>query len=701
MPQFKHSSMSPSAIRRLFMLLLAAALLCLNGPARAAPQQISASRGTLLNFKRAPIGSVVRMISKVTGKNFILDPRVQGDITMISTHPIPPQAVYATFLAMLAVHGYAAVPVGHGTYKIIPTLSSHQMPGRSIKFAPGVPGEEPITEVVRLRYTNAAQLVPVLRPLMSPAAQLSAYTPSNMLIISDRASNVARMLRIIHRVDRPSTLGISIIPLHYASATNTVRMLDSLYQGEQQNEAIPVRLVADPATNSILIAGSRSERAELRELITSLDHPVKNGGNTQVIRLRYARAKSLAKILSAYIKAVAREQPAGKGQAPTQQIRPVVVADDSINALVVTAPAKLMRSIRSIVAQLDVRRAQVLVQAIIAELTSNTAAQLGITWAALGAGAAGVTNFSGTGTGVVQLGEEYEGLTSGAFAGTSSTTGTTSASSPSPLASLNIPDGLLFGVGRIVKNGLSFAALLNALASNTNTNILSTPSLVALDNQKAKIEVGQRVPFLTGQYAYTSAASVGGAGVVNPFQTVERHEVGITLQIKPRISAGHSIILKIKQKVSSLAPSVQGAIDLITNNRKISTTVIANNHQIIVLGGLISDQISETKEKVPLLGDIPLLGYLFRYASTSKQKQDLMVFLQPTILRTREETGIRTAQAYRFLRALELRHQRPIPLMPRSHRPVLPPLKSSELQGAEPKAPQTTTTTRPGRIHAW
>lgn len=700
MPASPFPSLSPIGPRRirLFVLVAAAFFVPLACSAQATPAQTGHAQGTLLNFKHAPIASVVRMISRVTGKNFILDPRVQGDITMISTHPIPPDAVYATFLAMLAVHGYAAIPVGNDTYKIVPSLSAHQMPGRAVGFAPGVPGEEPVTEVVRLRYTNAAQLVPVLRPLMSPSAQLSAYTPSNMLIISDRASNVARMLRIIRRVDRPSTMGIDVVPLHYASASNVVRLLNTLYRGEQSDEAIPIRLVADPRTNSILIAGSRSERLELRALIVSLDHPVRNGGNTQVIRLRYARAKSMAKILEAYVKAISHEQPHGKGVAASSGIRPVVVADDSINALVVTAPAKLMRSIRSVIDQLDVRRAQVLVQAIIAELTSNAAAQLGITWAALGAGAASLTNFSGTGTGVVQLGEAYEGLTSGGLTSTGTTTST--GVTTSPLASINIPDGLLFGVGRIVNNGLSFAALLNALASNTNTNILSTPSVVALDNQKAKIEVGQRVPFLTGQYAYTSAASTAGAGVVNPFQTVERHEVGITLQIKPRISAGNSVILNIKQKVSSLAPSVQGAIDLITNNRKISTTVIANNHQIIVLGGLISDQISETKEKVPLLGDIPLLGYLFRYASTSKQKQDLMVFLQPTILRTRTQTGIQTARAYRFLRALELRHERPIPLMPRSHRPVLPPLTSRRLHGAVTHAPGSTTAGRPAHIHA-
>lgn len=680
-----------ASLSLLGMLLVTISL----APTRAASITPATGHGTLLNFKHAPIGSVVRMVSRITGKNFILDPRVQGNVTMISSHPIPPGAVYATFLAMLAVHGFAVIPIGHDTYKIVPSLSSHQMPSRPVAFAPGIPGEEPVTAVVRLRYTNAAQLVPVLRPLMGPSAQISAYTPSNMLIISDRASNVARLMRIIRRVDKPSTMGIDIVPLHYASATNVVHMLDSLYSGQQQNEAIPIRLVADPRTNSVLIAGSRSERLELRALIVSLDHPVSYGGNTQVIRLRYARAKSLAKILNAYLKAIEHEQATSKGATPSTSLRPTVVADDSINALVVTAPAKIMRSIRSIIDQLDVRRAQVLVQAIIAELTSNTAAQLGITWAELGAGEAGLTNFSGTGTGVVQIGEDYEAYQSGLLSTTSTSSTTTGAL---PTTTLNIPDGLLLGVGRIVRNGLSFAALLNALASNTNTNILSTPSIVALDNQKAKIEVGQRVPFLTGQYAYTSASAVGGAGVVNPFQTIERHEVGITLEIRPRISAGNSIILKIKQKVSSLAPSVQGAIDLITNNRKISTTVLANNRQIIVLGGLISDQISETKEKVPLLGDIPLLGYLFRYASTSKQKQDLMVFLQPSILRTRREANLTTSQAYRFLRALELRHERPIPLMPRSHRPVLPKLAPPTPTRAHTRAPQATSSA--GAAHA-
>ncbi len=651
--------------------------------ASAQSSRPNASQGIVLNFKHAKIEAVARLISHMTGEDFILDPRVQGNVTIISTHPISPRAVFATFLSVLQVHGFAAVPAGPHLYKIVPALEGHQMPGAVNSHRP--PGDSLVTDVVHLRYVNAANLVPTLRSLMGISAQLSADATSNSLIISDRLNNVDRILRIIAQIDQP--IGFNIFTLHYASAGTIVRIISKLMQGQGGALSAPVWIAADERNNSILVRGSPQERLEIKTMIDRLDTPVRHGGNTQVIHLHYARAPSLAKILESYVKAAQAEHPAAKGQTP-HNFHAVVAADKGTNSLIVTAPPRLMRSIRAIIHKLDIRRAQVLVQAIIAELSSNTAAQLGVTWvtdALQTAGSAALTNFSGTGTGVVQLGQAYEASQAGL---SSTSTGVTGVSSP--LSS--VPDGLLLGVGQIVKNGFSFAALLNALASNTSTNILSTPSILTMDNQKAKIQVGQKVPFLTGQYAYgglSSGSSSSATSIINPFQTIQRHEVGITLQITPRVSARNSVILKIKQKVSTLAPSVAGAVGLITNNRQIQTTIVANNRQIVVLGGLTSDQISVSKEQIPLLGDIPVLGDLFKYRSTSKQKENLMIFLQPTILRNGTQTSYYTRQSYGLIRSYELAHQKPVPLMPGSRRPTLPPIKHRPSQVPAKSQPHT------------
>jgi general secretion pathway protein D len=625
--------------------------------------------GIILNFKHAKIRAVARLISHMTGEDFILNPQIQGNVTIISTQPISPHEVFATFLAVLQVHGYAAVPVAPHLFKIVPALEAHEMPGRILpRRHAGVPGDSLTTDVLHLHFVNAADLVPVLRSLMGPSAQLSAYAPTNSLIVSTRYNNLIRLMRIVRAVDEP--IGFNIFHLHYASANTVSRVLTKLVAGQTTGSA-PLWIAADERNNSILVRGSPEERLEVKSLIEQLDTPVHHGaaGNTEVIHLRYARATSLAKILERYVRAAQSAQKATKKGARSSHFRAVVVADKSTNSLVITAPLRMMRSIRSVIKKLDIRQAQVLVQAIIAELTTNAAAQLGITWVtdALGtAGTAALTNFSGTGTGVVQVGQAYLGSTSGGIPSGATATSVLSA----------VPDGLLLGVGRIVQNGLSFAALLNALSSNTAINILSTPSLLALDNQKAKIEVGQKVPFTTGQYAYSGVASAGASAssIVNPFQTIERHEVGIILQIQPQISAGNSVILKIKQKDSTLAPQISGAVDLITNNRNIETTILVNNRQIIVLGGMISDQISTSREQVPFLGSIPLLGNLFRYRSTSKQKENLMVFLRPTILRTKAQASLYTQRDYGLIRSYELAHQRPIPLMAGSKRPTLPAL---------------------------
>ncbi|HET6654680.1 MAG TPA: type II secretion system secretin GspD [Gammaproteobacteria bacterium] len=654
-----------------------------------------ASQGQVsLNFKDADIREVAQSIGEIVGKNFILDPQVQGRVTVISSKPIPAAAVYSTFLSVLEVHGFAAVPAGAVT-KIIPALKARQVPGVAPSRIGNAPGDAMITQVVSVDHVPAAQLVPVLRPLMSTQAHLAAYQPSNILIISDRVDNVQRLMRIIQRIDTSGTNAVDIIPLHYASATDVVRVLTGLLQGTQQASGNPIRLAADERTNSVLIGGGQSERLRIKALIAQLDTEQKQGGNTQVIYLHYAKAKDLAEVLKGFVDASAKLQQAKSGAAAGASTsgEATVIADEGTNSLVVTAPTKMMRSIKQVISQLDIRRAEVFVQAIIAELNSDRSAELGITWAAdaiQNHGAAGITNFGGTGAGIAQL----AGAAAAGRAGLGGTSfgGAGLGGGASAIAGA-IPDGLTLAVGRIVSGGFSFAALLRALAGNSQTNILSAPSLVTLDNQEAKITVGQQVPFKTG--SFSGLGGVGGAaggvgGVVNPFTTVNRQQVGITLEITPQINKGDTVSLKIHQTVSSIAGSSSGAVDLITNNREIQTTVIARNGQIIVLGGLMQNNLRESVQKVPLLGDIPLIGNLFKYRSSSNTKQNLLVFIRPTILRTPQSVSYFTNAKYEYLRQLQLSNKSDVSLMPNATRPILPPFNAIQL------TPGTETPTNTG-----
>lgn len=646
-------------------------------PAGAAGREAAAAASPqariTLNFKDADIRQVAEDIGAITGKNFVVDPQVQGRVTVISAKPISADAVYSAFLSVLEVHGFAAVPAGSVT-KIIPALKARQLPGVTASALNSAPGDAMITEVVEVNNVPAAQLVPVLRPLMSTQAHLAAYQPSNMLIISDRVDNVQRLIRIIRRIDHSGNSAVDVIPLENASATDVVRVVGALLQGAQQNSGNPVRIAADERTNSVLIGGGQSERLRVKALIAQLDTPQKQGGNTQVVYLHYAKAKDIATVLKGFINASEKMQK-GKGTTASSSNAANVIADEGTNSVVVTAPPKLMKSIHDVIDKLDIRRAEVFVQAIIAELNSDRSAELGITWAAdavANHGTAALTNFSGEGTGLAQIG----GALAGGNLGSSFNSSSGSTTSGAAAALANVPNGLTLGVGRIISGGFSFAALLRALAGDSQTNILSAPSLVTLDNEKAKIEVGQQVPFLTGSFTGTGGAGGINNGLVNPFQTIQRQQVGITLEITPQINRGDSVKLKIDQKVSNIAPSSHGAVDLITNNREISTNVIAKNGQIIVLGGLMQNQLNESEQKVPLLGDIPLLGNLFRYRKSSNTKQNLLVFIRPSILRDQKSVAYYTNDKYQFMRKLESSNKEKVLLMPDVKRPILPPFQS-------------------------
>ncbi|MCG8435122.1 MAG: type II secretion system secretin GspD, partial [Gammaproteobacteria bacterium] len=433
-----------------------------------------------LNFKDSDIREVAASIGEITGKNFIIDPRVKGRVTVVSSKRISIDAVYATFLSVLQVHGFAAVPSGD-LVKIVPAVDARQIGDQRLEKEPVPPGDEIITQVIEVINVPAAQLVPILRPLIPQYGHLAAYPGSNMLIISDRATNVERIMKIIRRIDQSSDDEVEVIALENASASETVRILSALAQGTREAGSTQPVLVADDRTNSILVSGDKTDRLRLRALISHLDTPLEQGGNTQVTYLRYADAESLSGILKTYLTEGVEGSPEGGGA--NRESRVVIIPDPATNALVITAPPKSMRSLQSVIEKLDIRRAQVLVEAIIVEITSDKASELGITWVFDGSesgNAAALTNFTGSGAGVVQVGAAVD---SGDLTGA--------------------PDGITLGFGRIREDGNSFVGLLRALVGDSRTNILSTPSLVTLDNEEAEIKVGQEVPFLTGSFTNT------------------------------------------------------------------------------------------------------------------------------------------------------------------------------------------------------
>jgi general secretion pathway protein D len=612
------------------------------------------------NYKEADIRQIIEAVGEVSGRNFIIDPRVNADVTMLSSTPMSPDAFYEAFLSILEVYGFIAMETG-GVTKILPNASARQYPG--FLGTDGAGADDIVTQVIEVQNVGAAQLVPILRPLIPQYGHLAAHPGSNMLIISDRSANVERMVRIIRRIDQSNDEDIEVVPLAHASATEVVRVLTALTQAPRTDGVpVTVSLVSDSRTNSVLIGGDRSERLRLRALIAHLDTPLEDGGDTQVRYLRYADAEELSTKLQQHFTQQAQAEGAAPSATSGGQVS--VWADTQTNAIIVNAPPKMMRSLMGIVDKLDIRRAQVLVEAIIVEVLADKTAELGVTWAVDGSGSnspIAVTNFPGSGPGVVQL--------AGAIG--SGGEGTTD---PTSL----IGTGMTFGLGRIVDNGTSFAAILRALEGDADTNIISTPTLVTTDNEEASLNVGQEVPFITG--SFTNTGSVGGA--VNPFQTIQREQVGVKLVITPQINEGDSLLLKISQEISSIASSAADAADLITNERIIETTVIVEDGEILVLGGLLEDTLRESNQRVPILGSIPLLGALFRTQKTDSVKTNLMVFIRPKILRDSVQTAFETDAKYNAIRDVQLKGGN-YGYMRSKQRPVLPPLETYKSAPAE------------------
>lgn len=585
-----------------------------------------------LNLKDADIRALISTVSKFTGKNFIIDPRVKAKVTVISANTLSPEEVYEVFLSVLQVHGYAAVPTG-SVIKIVPEVNAKQGPlplaGKKDRY----PDDELITKIIRLDHVPASQLVPILRPLVPQQGHLAAYNPTNTLIITDHAGNIERLVKIISGVDRPDSDELEIIPLKHASASELVRILNSLNTGGTAKDASKkVKLAADDRTNSILVTGDRASRLKIRATISYLDTPLEDGGgNTHVIYLKYAKAENLVKILTG-LKEQGAKTGITKGKAAPTKVtagsvisqNAIIQGDEETNALIITADTNTVKNLRAVVRQLDIRRAQVLIEAIIAEITLNNTKALGVGLVADGSGAAnpvGISNFSGIDDVLLSI-----------IGGTALT---------------SVPPGLSFGIGGESSSGARYGLLLTALQNDTNSNILSTPNITTLDNEEAELIVGQNIPFVTGSFTGT-----GSNNPSNPFQTIERQDVGLTLKVTPQINEGDTVKMVIEQETSSVIPGTE-EIGIATRKRSIKTSVLVDDGGILVLGGLIQEEVSDSQSKVPILGDIPVIGFMFRQQNTTKTKANLMVFLRPSILRNNKDAAFVTNEKYSYLRGVE------------------------------------------------
>lgn len=622
-----------------------------------------------LNLKDADIRALISTVSKFTGKNFIIDPRIKAKVTVVSANTMSKDEVYEVFLSVLQVHGFAAVTTG-SVIKIIPEVNAKQgtVPMNVGKHSPL--GDALVTKVIRMDHVPAAQLVPILRPLVPQQGHLAAYAPTNSLIITDHAGNIQRLMKIIGRVDRPESDELEVIQLKHASAKELVRIVNSLYQqpGGAKNAAKKINMAADERTNSILMTGEPSARLKARTTIMQLDTPLEDGGNTHVIYLKYAKAENLVKILtgiqSSVGKSAGRAPVAAKNIASSSSAfsqKADIQADDDTNALIITADPNTLKSLKSVIRQLDIRRAQVLIEAIIAEITAGEGQEFGIGLAADGSTSTnqnvplGMSNFGGLG--------DILAAASGAV------------TDPTSL----ISSGLTLGAGTTSSSGTRYALLLRALATNDASNILSTPSIVTLDNEEAEIIVGENVPFITGSFT-----STGSTDPSNPFQTIERQDVGLTLKVTPQVNEGDTIKLDLEQETSSVIPGSE-VTGISTRKRSIKTSVLVDDGGILVLGGLIQETVSEGESKIPLLGDLPLIGALFRSTSSTKNKQNLMVFLRPTILRDDTDAAYITNEKYNYLRSQQLQFEDEPLNMTDDVSPALKPLIPRKLEKAQGK----------------
>lgn len=650
-----------SAVMRPALVLLAA-LWWLPASAIEGDNEFSA------NFKNTDLATFIDTVARNLNKTVITDPSVQGQVNVRSTELLNERQYYQLFLNVLQANGFSAVAMDNGVIKVVKSRDAKTEPlpvvtDNSNRFA----GDEMITRVVPVRNVSVRELAPLLRQLIDNAGSGNVvnYDPSNVIMLTGRASVVNRLADVIHRVDLTGNKSNEVVTLQNASAPEMVRVIDSLNKINDQNQpsTLKSQVVADERTNSVVISGDPAVRANLRRLINQLDSEIQNTGNSRVFYLKYSKADDLVEVLNQVSGNLKSAKEAQQGQAAARGNTLVsIAANKNTNALVVTAPPDIMQSLQSVIAQLDVRRAQVHVEALIVEVAEGNNINFGVQWGSKDAGLVQFANGNqipiGPLAGALYQAKPEKGSTVVSDNG-STTVNPDKKGDISALTDLLASySGAAIG---IVKG--DWAALVQAVKTDSNSNVLSTPSITTLDNQEASFMVGQDVPVLTG--------STTGSNNTNPFNTVERKKVGTMLKVTPQINEGNAVQLTIEQEVSKVEG--QTNLDVVFAERKLKTTVLADDGDLIVLGGLIDDQGGESIAKVPLLGDIPVLGHLFKSTANKKEKRNLMIFIRPTILRDGMAADGVSQRKYNYIRAEQLyRADQGMSMMPQTQLPVLP-----------------------------
>ena len=614
------------------MLALTCGLLASTGPSSAAEQV--ADDTWVVNIKAADIHEFVSQVAQITGKTFVIDPRLKGNVTVVSSVPMNADAVYELFLSVLRVHNFTASPSGD-VIRIQTTATGKQGPGPDGEVQE-LPPEELITRVIAAQNVESGELVKILRPLIPQYGHIAAVAQPNIVIISDHANNIERLTRMIEQIDVADEDEITVVPLREAWVGTVVALLEKLAPeqiGQGATGPQRIQLIANERNNSIVVRGKPRPTAEILKLIDKLDQPATTTGGAQVFRLNHANAVDVANILTALL---AGNERSGESAEPT-----TIQADESLNAVVARANPGTINELREILAKLDVRRTQVLIEAAVVEVKLSDRKDIGVEMAiADGEGDTAPlasTSLSGVVSSLLNNltveGADGEPANIDVLAG---------------LASVSSPT---LAAARIDPDGISFGGIITALATSSDANLLSTPSIMALDNQEAVIVVGQQVPFRTGSFTTT------GDGSSNPFTTVQREDVGLTLKVTPHVHEGTSVRMEVDQAITNIVETPigdAGFADVVTSKRQITTTILAEDQQIIVLGGLIQDDVTQTRRKVPLLGDIPGLGFFFRSTGDIRTKTNLLVFLRPTVIKTVQDVESAAERKYRDIWEVEI-----------------------------------------------
>ena len=619
--------------------------------------------GAALNFVNADMESVIKAVGHYTGMTFIIDPRVKGTLTLVSERQLSKSQAFSLLTSQLRLQGFAVV-TGDGFAKVVPEAEAklQSSPTRVGVGARPIGGDQIATQIFRLNYESAANLTAVLRPLISPNNSIMANPGNNSLVITDYADNLNRLSKIIAALDAPVAADLDVVPVRYAVASDVAAMVSRLMEPAPGGDSGRVSVLADPRTNSVVVRAPSAARANLaKSLINKLDQPTAEAGNVHVVYLKNADATKLAQTLRAVVSSdtsLPQTQQGTQGGSVGTGAG-FIQADASTNTLIITASEAVYRNLRAVIDQLDVRRAQVYIEALVVEVNSDKASEFGVQW--LGATGdstskyrlGGIQNFNAT------SGNGLAGLATAAASGTPSLPGA----------------GLSVGLFRQINGALGLGAIAHALENDNAGNILSTPNMLTLDNELSTIKVGQNVPIISGQFTTT-----GGTNT-NPFQTIDRRDVGLTLKVRPQISEGGTIKLAIYNESSSVVQSSRtDAAGVTTDIRIIENNVLADDGQIIVLGGLIKDDASATEEKVPGLGSLPIVGNLFKYSSRKRTKTNLMVFLRPVIVRSKEDSATLAMNRYEYMRSTGTQAQPTdnTVLVKELGSPILPPLSEGQ-----------------------